>query len=79
MILVGIIASLFVAVGLRFGFLPAAICAALSVVCNVQMYSTDFTHWYGTGTLMTLLAFILIAGYGFWVSLAGRPMFGHIE
>ena len=67
------------AVVLRFGFLSVAIGSSLSGLCGAQIYSADLSSWYGSGTLVTLIAFTLVAGYGFWVSLAGRPMFGNIE
>jgi len=78
-ILSGIGATLTVAILIRFGFLSVAIGFALAGLCSAQIYSTNFTTWYGTGTLVTLLAFAVVAGYGFWVSLAGHPMFGNIE
>jgi hypothetical protein len=36
----------------------------------------DLFAWYGTGTILAVLWIAAIAGYGFYTSFAGRPLFG---
>jgi hypothetical protein len=39
------------------------------------LLTMDFTHWYGSSTLVGLLACAALAIYGFHTSLAGQSMF----
>jgi len=61
---------------LRVGYLAAAVALCVAFWTNVQGISTAFGEWYGKPTLVWLAVFVAFAGYAFWVSLAGRPMFG---
>ena len=35
----------------------------------------DLSAWYAVHTLIALAALAALAGYAFWISLAGRPLF----
>ena len=37
--------------------------------------TTDLSSWYAGRTIIGLLFLVVLAGYGFWISLAGRPLF----
>ena len=74
-----VLASVFLTLILRVGFLSAAIAVALGGLMESLVYSTDLGSWYGLGSLVTLVGFALVAFCGFWVALAGRPMFGTVE
>jgi hypothetical protein len=37
--------------------------------------TTDFSTWYAGRSLLAILVFAALAVYGFWISLAGRPLF----
>jgi len=47
-------------------------------VANALDYcvTADLFAWYGTGTILAVLWIAAIAGYGFYTSFAGRPLFG---
>jgi serine/threonine-protein kinase len=38
--------------------------------------TADLFAWYGAGTILSVLWILAIAGYGFYTSFAGRPLFG---
>jgi predicted Ser/Thr protein kinase len=59
----------------RFGLLATTVSCA---VANALDYcvTADLFAWYGTGTILAVLWIVAIAGYGFYTSFAGRPLFG---
>jgi serine/threonine-protein kinase len=61
---------------LRVGYLAAAVAACVAAWTGTSGISTAFGEWYGKPTVVWLAVFVAFAGYAFWVSLAGRPMFG---
>jgi serine/threonine-protein kinase len=70
------VAGLVVAVVFRFGLLSTAI---MVYVCVTQIYlpsTTDPTVWYAGVSALSLAIVVGLAGYGFLVSLAGKPIFG---
>jgi predicted Ser/Thr protein kinase len=42
---------------------------------NSFVLTTDFSTWYTGRSLLAVLMFAALAVYGFWISLAGRPLF----
>ena len=75
-----VLVSVFLTLILRIGFLSAAVAVALTGLMESLVYSADLgSCWYGLGSLVTLVGFALVAFCGFWVALAGRPMFGTVE
>jgi serine/threonine-protein kinase len=59
---------------LRFGFVPLA-CAIFTIdlVSNVP-FSADFSAWYMTTSIFALLSVVALAGWGFYHSLGGEPL-----
>ncbi len=70
-ILVYAIAALIV---LRFGFVPLA-CAifTINLMANVP-FSPDLSAWYMPSSIMALLSVVALAGWGFYHSLGGQPL-----
>jgi len=69
-------AGLIVAVVFRFGLLSTAI---MAYVCVTQIYlpsTTDPTVWYAGASALGLAVAVGLGAYGFFVSLAGKPIFG---
>jgi len=59
---------------LRFGFIPLA-CAVFTInlMANVP-FSSDFSAWYMTTSVLALLSVVALAGWGFYHSLGGEPV-----
>lgn len=59
---------------LRFGFVPLA-CAIFTIdlMSNVP-FSADFSAWYMTTSIFALLSVVALAGWGFYHSLGGEPL-----
>jgi serine/threonine-protein kinase len=59
---------------LRFGFVPLA-CAIFTIdlMDNVP-FSPDFSTWYMTTSIFALLSVVALAGWGFYHSLGGEPL-----
>jgi predicted Ser/Thr protein kinase len=70
-ILVYAIAAIIV---LRFGFVPLA-CAVFTInlVANIPL-SADLSAWYMTSSILALLSVVALAGWGFYHSLGGEPL-----
>jgi serine/threonine-protein kinase len=59
---------------IRFGLVPLA-CAifTINLIANVP-FSADFSIWYMTTSILALLSVLVIAGWGFYHSLGGQPL-----
>ncbi len=59
---------------LRFGLVPLA-CAIFTVnlMANVP-FSADLSSWYMTTSILALLSVVVLAGWGFYHSLGGQPL-----
>jgi len=58
----------------RFGLITLAVGAfCADVLINVPI-TTDFSNWYAVRALCVPIGFVLIAGWGFYTSLAGQPL-----
>jgi hypothetical protein len=59
---------------LRFGFVPLA-CAVFTInlMANVP-FSADLSAWYMTTSILALLSVVALAGWGFYHSLGGEPI-----
>ena len=64
----------FLFVLIRFGLLAAAFWAVYMYLGSFVVLTLDSSAWYAGRSWFTLLLFAGIAGYGFWISLAGRPL-----
>jgi hypothetical protein len=59
---------------LRFGLVPLAVGAfTVDLLGNVP-FTADFSAWYMTSTALALLSVIGLAGWGFYHSLGGEPL-----
>jgi serine/threonine-protein kinase len=69
-----IVYSIAVLIVLRFGFVPLA-CAVFTInlMANVP-FSADFSAWYMTTSILELLSVVALAGWGFYHSLGGEPL-----
>lgn len=71
LILVYAIALLIV---IRFGLVPLAIAIfTVDMLANVP-FSADFSSWYMTTSMLALASVVAIAGWGFYHSLGGQPL-----
>ncbi|HUO25077.1 MAG TPA: serine/threonine-protein kinase [Candidatus Aquilonibacter sp.] len=69
-----VIYAIAVLIVLRFGLVPLA-CAIFTVnlLGNVP-FSADVSAWYMTSSILALLSVIALAGWGFYHSLGGEPL-----
>jgi hypothetical protein len=59
---------------LRFGLVPLAVGVyTVDMLANVP-FSADFSAWYATTSLLTLISVVALAGWGFYHSLGGEPV-----
>jgi hypothetical protein len=64
----------FLFVLLRFGLLAPVFWAVYMWLANSVVLTLDSSAWYAGRSWFTLLLFAALAAYGFWISLAGRPL-----
>ncbi|MGA8868990.1 MAG: protein kinase [Candidatus Sulfotelmatobacter sp.] len=69
-----IVYAIAVLIVLRFGLVPLA-CAIFTVnmLLNVP-FSADFSAWYMPASVLALLSVVALAGWGFYQSLGGEPL-----
>jgi len=59
---------------LRFGLVPLA-CAIFTINLMANLaFSADFSAWYVTTSILGLLSVVALAGWGFYHSLGGEPL-----
>jgi cyanate permease len=59
---------------LRFGLVPLAVGAfTVDMLGNVP-FTTDFSAWYAATAFWALLSVVALAGWGFYHSLGGEPV-----
>jgi hypothetical protein len=69
-----LIYSVLVLIVLRFGLVPLAVGAfTVDMLGNVP-FTADFSAWYMTTTIFALLSVVVLAGWGFYHSLGGEPL-----
>jgi serine/threonine-protein kinase len=66
--------SLVIIAMIRFGLLAVVMWLVFLTITSVPA-TTDLSAWYAGRTLFNLLVLTALACYGFWISLAGRPLF----
>jgi len=59
---------------IRFGLLCLAVTGCISDALYAPL-TTDFSAWYSSSTILIVGFVLLVAGYGFYAALAGRPLF----
>ena len=60
---------------LRYGFLAVLVCLFVTDTMASMAFTPDFTAWYGTSSLLTVLSLIALALFAFRTSTAGKPLF----
>ena len=69
-----LIYGVLVLIVLRFGLVPLAVGAfTVDMLGNVP-FTADFSEWYVSTTLLALLSVVALAGWGFYHSLGGEPV-----
>jgi hypothetical protein len=61
---------------IRFGVLPAMMLFLFANFPSWVPLTTDLSRWYATHSLVTMGIMVALALYGFFVSQAGRSLFG---
>ena len=64
----------FLFVLIRFGLLAPVFWGVYMWLPGFVVLTLDTSAWYAGRSWFTLVLFAAIAGYGFWISLAGRPL-----
>ncbi|MDX1388485.1 MAG: serine/threonine-protein kinase, partial [Acidobacteriota bacterium] len=59
----------------RYGLLAVLVGGTLGELFQNLPLTFNLTAWYGVPTLLIAALTLFLAGWGFWVSLAGRPLF----
>jgi serine/threonine-protein kinase len=59
----------------RFGLLTVVVGSTVKDLFETLPLTFDLTAWYADATLLTLAFVLALTCWGFWVSLAGRPLF----
>jgi serine/threonine-protein kinase len=68
-------AFIFVFVLYRYGLLALAFALFVNHLWVFFPITSDFTAWYATDFIISLVICIALAGYGFYISLGGQPVF----
>ncbi len=69
-----LIYAVLVLIVLRFGLVPLAVGAfTVDMFTNVPL-TADFSAWYASTALLALLSVVVLAGWGFYHSLGGEPL-----
>jgi len=75
-VVAGVWAACTITVLLRFGLLATLAGLYLHFILTWLPWTLDLSSWWSSNFLIGLLAFLLVIGYGFYVSLGGRSIFG---
>jgi len=59
---------------LRLGFLSLVVYFSLTDFLLTLPFTLDFSSWHSGPTILYLLLMVGLAAYGYWTSLAGRPL-----
>ncbi len=60
----------------RFGILSFVVAMLFLTVLTEFPLASNLPAWYGTGSVVALVGLVAIAGYGFRIALAGKPLLG---
>jgi len=69
-----LIYSVLVLIVLRFGLVPLAVGAFTVDMLGGVPVTADFSEWYFSTTALALLSIVALAGWGFYHSLGGEPL-----
>jgi len=70
----GVLAAAFVFVMSRFGMLALTVGQFIFFTIEFFPYTSDFSVFYADAMLLSIAVVVSVAGFGFWTSLAGRPL-----
>ncbi|HEX6322403.1 MAG TPA: serine/threonine-protein kinase [Vicinamibacterales bacterium] len=59
----------------RLGLLAMTVASGVYYALSSVLITTDLSAWYATGMILAVAWTLLLAGYGAWTALAGRPVF----
>jgi predicted Ser/Thr protein kinase len=59
---------------IRFGLVPLAVAIFTIDMTSGVPFSSDISAWYMTTSILALLSVVVMAGWGFWYSLSGQPV-----
>jgi predicted Ser/Thr protein kinase len=71
-----LIYGILVALLLRYGFLAVTVCIFVTDLMVALAFTPDFTAWYGTPSVLTVLSLVAAAVFAFRTSTAGQPLLG---
>jgi hypothetical protein len=60
---------------LRYGLFAAVMCFVTLMLLNLFPITFDFSTWFAGSSFFAIGVLASIVVYGFYISLAGRPMF----
>ena len=69
---------LWMAILLRFGLLTVVVSTSVALLLQYMPLTLDTSSWYASTSFLTVAACLAVAAYGFWFSLAGRPLMGAV-
>jgi serine/threonine protein kinase/MFS family permease len=72
----GLATAIILFVLVRFGLLALTACFLFLFLLQQYPISSDFSVWYIEATIFALGLAVCLAIYGFYISLAGQPLFG---
>jgi len=58
----------------RFGLIPLAVAIFTVDMVSGLPFSADFSMWYMPTSILALLSVVALAGWGFYHSLGGEPL-----
>jgi hypothetical protein len=67
--------SVAILVLLRYGLFATVVFGSVMAFTDTTLLTTDFTAWYGQGSLVGVIVVSALAVWAFLVSLGGRPLF----
>ena len=71
----GLVVGTMIACLLRFGLLSVIGGMGMIALMNYSNLTWDFQQWYAGSSLITMVAVLAVAGWAFYISLAGRSLF----
>ena len=70
-----IVALAMLVILIRFGLLTLIVCRLILTFVESVTITLEPSNWYAGGMLLTFTIVAAVAGYAFWISLGGRPLF----
>jgi hypothetical protein len=77
-LIAALVVSALMVVLFRFGIVSFSVATFFLAALTEFPLTADVTAWYGTGSIVVMVALVGIAGYGFRTASAGKPLFGAV-